>query len=354
MKPCFISQADLAPWLARMNSDYGPVYVPRKDEAGLSFCRFHADADEPPVLDGVRAREPIKSFFFPLRGLVGTYLCPDRREAGPREQKRVIVGARSCDLRALEALDLLFRQGDFDDPFYGALRESTLVISSDCSDPLETCFCRLVDLDPYAKKGFDINLSAVEGGYVAESATAGGQMLLDMMPGAPAAASGAQVAERDGKREETAREVDRLNEDYKVSTSYRDVVKAHCDSDVWDEEAAACVECAACTQVCPCCYCFLLYDQRREGGFERVRNWDSCQYGGFAAVAGGANPRARRAERLQHRYAHKFDLFVESHGMTKCSGCGRCVELCMGKIDMRNVLKRAAAGAAAGSSKRAG
>ena len=58
-------------------------------------------------------------------------------------------------------------------------------------------------------------------------------------------------------------------------------------------------------------------------------------------MAGGANPRARRSERLRNRFDKKFNFAPEVFGFYACDGCGRCTEACIGKIDIRDVLKRA-------------
>ncbi len=101
------------------------------------------------------------------------------------------------------------------------------------------------------------------------------------------------------------------------------------------------MECGLCTHICPSCHCYLLYDEKgKASSFERSRMWDTCQYRGFARVAGGANPRVSRAQRLRHRYLHKLDYFKDISGLYMCTGCGRCVEGCLGKIDMREVLKK--------------
>jgi predicted aldo/keto reductase-like oxidoreductase len=39
----------------------------------------------------------------------------------------------------------------------------------------------------------------------------------------------------------------------------------------------------------------------------------------------------------------KFDFFVDNLKMPACCGCGRCIEVCPGKIDIREVLKDLAA-----------
>ncbi|MBN1270235.1 MAG: 4Fe-4S dicluster domain-containing protein, partial [Kiritimatiellae bacterium] len=70
--------------------------------------------------------------------------------------------------------------------------------------------------------------------------------------------------------------------------------------------------------------------------------WDSCLFKNFARVAGGANPRSHRAERLLNRFDKKFNFFPGVlEGLYACDGCGRCIEACTGQIDIRDVLKRA-------------
>ncbi|HEC83419.1 MAG TPA: hypothetical protein ENI46_02895, partial [Firmicutes bacterium] len=44
-------------------------------------------------------------------------------------------------------------------------------------------------------------------------------------------------------------------------------------------------------------------------------------------------------ERFRHRYYHKLDYFPKTYGFEACTGCGRCIVACPGKIDMRKVLK---------------
>ncbi|KPJ71536.1 MAG: hypothetical protein AMS14_09065 [Planctomycetes bacterium DG_20] len=99
------------------------------------------------------------------------------------------------------------------------------------------------------------------------------------------------------------------------------------------------MECGSCNFICPTCHCFLLSDLERAGRFRRFKNWDACQYEAFARVAGGANPRPKRWERLRNRFDKKFDFFVTHVGEPACTGCGRCVEACPGRIDLREILK---------------
>jgi ferredoxin len=114
------------------------------------------------------------------------------------------------------------------------------------------------------------------------------------------------------------------------------------DVQLWTDFAATCVECGACNFICPTCHCFLLCDMEAKAGAKRFRNWDACQYKNFARVAGGANQRPRRAQRLHTRFDKKFKFFPERIEQYACTGCGRCVEACLGKIDLREILKELA------------
>jgi ferredoxin len=109
--------------------------------------------------------------------------------------------------------------------------------------------------------------------------------------------------------------------------------------DTWQNFMLPCVECGGCNLICDTCHCFLLAD-KKEGSINRkLRLWDSCLYANYARVAGGANPLRTRAQRLRNRFMKKFDFFIDNLGIPACCGCGRCIEVCPGKIDIREVLK---------------
>ena len=116
-------------------------------------------------------------------------------------------------------------------------------------------------------------------------------------------------------------------------------VKRGFNSNIWKEEALTCVECGACNFICCTCHCFLLSDQQEGNIAERTRVWDACLYQNFARVAGGANPMKRRFQRVRNRYLKKFNFFPENINLNACTGCGRCIETCPAKIDIRRILR---------------
>jgi ferredoxin len=117
------------------------------------------------------------------------------------------------------------------------------------------------------------------------------------------------------------------------------LIKAGYENGVWPQEALRCVECGACIMNCPTCHCFLLFDAKDEKGYLRGRIWDGCQYKNFTRVAGGANPLKLRQERLRNRYIKKFEFFRDKINLYACTGCGRCIECCPAKIDLREIFK---------------
>ncbi len=322
------------------------VYVPRHSPKGLRYSVLDEHPGQEAIWGGIRPVDPLKSFFFEPRTRVAVYPSsrPELLSPGTMaDLQRVIAGVKRCDLQALDLLDTIFLDGDFTDPFYKAARENTLIVTTDCSAPASSCSCVLMGLDPFCEEGFDLNVSEITGGLVLEAGSRRGRQAIEAYRGRTEDVTAAQLAEREERRRRVREAILQMSGDFLPEEPYEDVVKEGVDSPVWGKCAEACVGCAACTYICPTCHCFFLYDtpearSKVKGKYARVRAWDSCQYPAFARVAGGANPRKTALARFRHRYLHKFVDVKEAHGMYGCTGCGRCVDVCMGKIDMRKVL----------------
>jgi sulfhydrogenase subunit beta (sulfur reductase) len=324
------------------------VYVPRHSAKGLSYSIAGDHPDEEVLWGGIRPIGPLKSFFFEPRTRVAVY--PSRPSevisAGSMaDLQRVITGVKRCDLQALGLLDRIFLEGDFVDPFYKAARENALIVTTDCSNPAPSCSCVLMGLDPFCEEGFDLNVSEVSDGLIVEVGSPRGKQAIEAYAGRTREVETSHLVQREERRREVRKAITQMSGDFLPEERYEDVVREGADSPVWGKCAEACVGCAACTQICPTCHCFFLHDQSRPAGqssvkgrYERIRTWDSCQYPAFARVAGGANPRKSREARFRHRYLHKFVDAREAYGTYACTGCGRCIDVCMGKIDMRRVL----------------
>ncbi|MGQ9629292.1 MAG: 4Fe-4S dicluster domain-containing protein [bacterium] len=321
------------------------VYSTRRADDDFHWYRFQPDSPEAPTLNSRRTAEPLKSLLFSARKIVAIY--PSESPTIPKEtEKKVVIGAKACDLRSLKIMDYVFKEGDFKDPFYIADRESTTIIASDCTEYKESCFCLALGINPYPEEDYDLSFAEVSGGLVFSSGSPKGEALIESHRSLFREASEDQIEERESKRKEFLKGYSEKisRENLPPRDSLQVNVKRNFESPIWNNRSQKCVECGACNLVCPTCHCFILEDhRRREGGFARTRAWDSCQYAGFARVAGGLNPRARLAERIRNRFVKKFDFFPENAGLYACTGCGRCSEACIAKIDIREVLKELAA-----------
>ncbi|MBN1362359.1 MAG: 4Fe-4S dicluster domain-containing protein [Sedimentisphaerales bacterium] len=334
MERAFISR--LKPFLDAV-AEKMDLYVPRKVEGHYVCERYEPGANDAVELNAIRACTPAKEFLFPLRELAAVF--PEAVE--PKEVKPFAVfGLKACDLRSMEILDKVFTEKEFEDPFYIARRQAMFVIASDCSEPGESCFCNILDGQPYAESGFDLNVSQVEDGYIIAGGSAQGKSFLAAHAALFGDVPDALLAERQRRRDEVRNQLEKANVDFELRAPVQEIVERGYESDVFDACAATCVECQACTRVCPTCHCFYLYDTAQTDYFAKMKMWDSCMRIGYAAVAGGGNPRKLLGDRLRHRLMHKFAYFLERYGVDMCVGCGRCVDAEAGDVDIRVVLKR--------------
>jgi ferredoxin len=285
-----------------------------------------------------RVDHPIKGFFFAAQENVGRY--PSATPLEPSAPKRIVVGAKACDLVALKTYDAVFAGGDFKDGFYQARRASTLIVAADCPEPAETCWCTTVGGKPWPTEGFDVLLSDAEGGFLVEFGSEAGRAAFEKARGLLVEATPEQAGRREAARRGAERRLADINKDLRVDGPRQKLVRRQDRAKEWLGGVSACVECGACLFSCPTCYCFLLHDYPASGGAAvRAKAWDACIYGGYHLMAGGGSPRSDLVKRFRNRWMHKFDYFVDSFGFESCSGCGRCIGCCPGEIDLRKVIK---------------
>jgi ferredoxin len=324
----YISSEDwnlmLHQWMERYT-----VLGPIAEKRGLVLQPIHTKNVEEIVYDRVRSAQPLKSFLLPpLEEVVGNSNHP--------ALSLLFLGVKACDLKALPILDRAF-EGDFPDPQYREKRESSLLIGADCSDPLDTCCCTWGGGLPYSTEGFDLNLSPVRGGFVVELGSQKGQNLLAEFGKTMKPVTREKKQAVVQKRRQTTQAVELKNRSYRLSAKQKQLITGSWDSGVWSKHVATCVECGACNHACPTCHCYFLDDVTR-AAFVRLRGWDACQYTGYAVTAGGTTPRPHLVQRFRNRYFCKFSYLDDNYGASGCTGCGRCIEACQGKIDQRKAL----------------
>jgi sulfhydrogenase subunit beta (sulfur reductase) len=238
----------------------------------------------------------------------------------------VIFGVHTCDVHAIQLLDRVFSIGHTD-PNYIKRRRQTLIISIECLKPCdEHSFCKSMGTVS-ADDGFDLHLVDLGEAYAVDAATDAGRDLLQYATVTQASAGDIQRLNA-VLSEKWPRFPYRL--DFDVS-DLPSLLSMSMKSPLWEELGKRCLACAACTNVCPTCFCF---DVKDEINFDfasgrRVRHWDSCQLDEFATVAGGHNFRKNLALRQRHRFMRKGKYILEAHNYLGCVGCGRCARACL-------------------------
>ncbi len=278
---------------------------------------------------------PPKKLFFPPEEQMMRFRVADNEVVDDEvyAAPRVVFGLHSCDINGLLLMDNVFMR-DYEDPYYRARRESTLLVGVSCTSS-ETCFCNAWGTDE-VHWGFDIFLTDLGDRYFVSVQSVKGAELLDR-----------HVESREITSEDT-------EEFQSVTAAFKDsfsetldtsqlplLLDAKFNSPMWDELGDRCLSCGACSMVCPTCYCFDVVDRlapdQKSGA--RERRWDSCQFGEFAAVAHGQNFRESRASRVKYRYYHKQWGYLSKFERVLCVGCGRCQRACLAGISPREVVK---------------
>lgn len=293
------------------------------------FKQFSENEDI--VLDSYRSVDPVKIFYYLTREKVYPIDDPNG--------KTLIVGVKGCDTKALSFLDLALTKQDFVDPAYQKWRENSIIISTDCQEIGESCHCNLMNGKPYAETGFDLNLSQIDSSYYIEIGSDKGETLLEEMkkhiPVSEATDKDVRTVEEN--RQNMLERLNSQNREMERTESYDNLLNA--GYEIWEEECKDCIGCGGCTHICPTCYCLILNDESDSKNFIKVRSYDSCQYHGYARVAGGGTPRLRMVQRFRNRYFCKFSYTKTNLGEYGCTGCGRCLDVCPAGIDIRTVVK---------------
>lgn len=275
---------------------------------------------------------PLKTFFLPIKeNLTSEY------ESNPN---RIIIGTPNCDIQGLKILDEIYLDKDYIDTLYQEKRENTLLISTACFDTQEHCHCMAYGVHPYSKEIADISLSKVDTRIHLEILSEKGKKFLDKINGLTAISNSPESEINDIKLKNSKIENEIIANntglpDYKKTGKIVEKAK----DELWYKFSSNCVSCGACATICPTCTCFLLIDKPN---FEKVRQLDACQYPGFERVAGGEDALSELSKRFKNRYFCKYVWKPQKFNSLVCTGCGRCIEACIGKINKNEIFRELA------------
>lgn len=269
---------------------------------------------------------PLKSFFLPVKENVTS--------ARDAEKPRIILGTPNCDIEALSILDEIYLDGNFDDVFYRHRRENTITIASDCFGIQEHCHCLSYNIKPYSTKNADLAVILNNGLIILRVITGKGESFLKEIEGVKLISDDSLITFIGSQHQETEAQLLQSNDglpDYQTTGT---LIKGS-GEDIWKKYSSDCVSCGACTTICPTCSCFLLIDKP---GFHKVKQMDACQYPGFERVAGGEDVLHEISVRFRNRYMCKYLWKPQKYKSQACTGCGRCIEACIGKINKNELF----------------
>jgi formate hydrogenlyase subunit 6/NADH:ubiquinone oxidoreductase subunit I len=253
-----------------------------------------------------------------------------------RPPKLALIGARSCDLHAIEVQDRTFLHGPFVDDDYAARRKELFVVAVNCGQAGGTCFCVSMNTGPRATFGFDLALTELVDEphrFVVEVGTEHGRDVLQRAQQGTALppASAEDEHEADEICARTARSMGRTMD----TTGIKELLYRNQEHPRWDDVADRCLACTNCTLACPTCFCATVEDTSDLAGetAERWRRWDSCFTLDHSYLHGGS-VRASIRSRYRQWLTHKVASWIDQFGTSGCIGCGRCITWCPVAIDI--------------------
>jgi sulfhydrogenase subunit beta (sulfur reductase) len=326
-----LPKEDLRPFLTKLSEKMeviAPVVKGEENATEPVFVTWEGQAlslEKSPLIPPIEFLLPQREVLFRYIQESGSYTF---EETPPKT--RLIFGMRPCDLRAMAVLDRIFGSEPKDGAYF-IKRRWTILVALNCTSPEEGCFCSQLGSGPDAGDevdGFDLLLTELEEGYLAEIGSPAGMLILRDSSDLLEEADDAHLSEKRRLLEDAKRSLDLQAGQGRSLRQMRQAIK---DAD-WESLGRLCLSCGGCTFVCPICHCFNILDLGVPDG-ERIRCRDSCILSGFSRMAGGANPRRSPGERMRNWYLDKFEYIPKKTGLAGCVGCGRCSRTCLAEID---------------------
>jgi sulfhydrogenase subunit beta (sulfur reductase) len=322
-----ISLTDWQKALQKLSGSY-QVYAAVNNGNSIDYEIIDSENINDIIYNTPKPATPLKSFFLPVKENV----VINKKF----HKKNLIIGVPSCDLAGVSLLDEIYLDKDFVDPYYKNARDNSILVGTDCLSVQQHCHCTSYGINPYPEKNNDLSLISLNGTIF---------IFLNTEKGAEIVAGIKEVA--------AVQEIS--NENIKAIRDRREAVKKQLKSNnnklpdysetgkligkskdaIWEKYAKTCVSCGACATICPTCTCFLLLDRPE---FEKVRQLDACQYPGFEKTAGGEDPLGKKFVRFRNRYMCKYVWKPAKFESIACTGCGRCIESCIGSINKNELF----------------
>lgn len=247
----------------------------------------------------------------------------------PQVESTAVLGARACDLAAMDVQARVFDTGPHTEPRTAARREAMSVVAVQCTHPSSLCFCVSTGTGPRVTSGASVVATELSDGLLLRAADDAGEQLLSGLP--LVAATPEQLEEENTSLDDAEASMGRQLE----CEGLPQRLVAKLDDSAWEAIGERCMACGNCTSVCPTCFC-----STTEAGSglsaetaTHERRWESCFTSAHAQVHGGSF-RPAVADRYRQWLMHKLGTWEEQFGVGGCVGCGRCIAWCPVGIDL--------------------
>ena len=177
--------------------------------------------------------------------------------SGP-DRKLAVIGARACELAALGIHDTVLAGGEYVDSDYVLRRADSFIVSVDCTEPGEVCFCASMGTGPAATSLFDLAITELrvdgEWEYVGRYGSERGEAVLDRIAHRQPDQIEVSLARSavSAASDQMGRELD--------TRGLPEYLASHREHPHWAEIAQRCLACGNCTQACPTCFCVSTVD----------------------------------------------------------------------------------------------
>jgi len=330
-----LDKKDFNPFLQSLMDEYD-LFAPVQLAEGVSVYK-KIDRPDEVDLSTSNPQKPAKEVFFPQSEIMFRYEKTGKQHQVTStegvERKRVILGARPCDIHAVSLIDHVFSGKEYTDVYYANKRNATTIIGIACDHPLSTCFCTSMNGGPFSREGSDLFLVDLGEAYLVELLTEKGMAFSQNKFLKKAESNdlnlGREIEEKASKKMDASVPVEGIEKrlDQMVESPF------------WEKVQEKCIGCRVCTYLCPTCHCFDIVDEALTNKGQRVRNWDSCLSSLYSLETSGHNPRSTNRERTRQRIMHKFNYFPKNFDRIACVGCGRCILYCPANFDIRQTIK---------------
>lgn len=303
----------------KLNKSYRLVAPVEKEGRGRFSGSGIVTYDEVQSFEQIEFRKQTffsaKSAVFPIRETLFT-IDKDTLKEQALNMKPTIIFLRSCDIHAMQVIDIHFLQDSKkQDYYYKQRRDKVRVFLIECPQSFENCYC--VSLGTNKTDDYAVFIRRTNEGYEALVRDA---RMKEFFPQGIGSVEEPQFAERNPR----------------TVTIPKEIPRSAFENEMWKEYSQRCIACGRCNTSCPTCTCFTIQDVSNAGPsvLERRRIWSSCHANKFSLLAGGHDFRAEFGDRMRYKTSHKISDFNKRNGRQMCVGCGRCDDACPEYISM--------------------